>query len=65
VLVPPQHGERLARNVPDADVVIDEQGGHFPDPNLVTERFAGLSSRSDALLRSATYDDEIGTRLRE
>lgn len=38
VLVPPQHGEWLAHNVPRAEVVIDEQGGHFPDPNLVTER---------------------------
>jgi pimeloyl-ACP methyl ester carboxylesterase len=42
VLVPPQHGEWLARNVPNAEVVIDDQGGHFPDPNLVTERFRWL-----------------------
>jgi pimeloyl-ACP methyl ester carboxylesterase len=42
VLVPPQHGEWLAHNVPHADVVIDEQGGHFPNPNLVTERLAWL-----------------------
>ena len=42
VLVPPQHGEWLARNVPDAEVVIDEQGGHFSAPNLVAERFAWL-----------------------
>jgi pimeloyl-ACP methyl ester carboxylesterase len=42
VLVPRQHGEWLAQNVPDAEAVIDEQGGHMPDPNLVTERFAWL-----------------------
>ena len=42
VLVPRQHGEWLARNVPNAEVVIDEQGGHFPDPKLVTERLAWL-----------------------
>jgi len=43
VLVPPQHGEWLAHNVPNAEVVIDEQGGHLPDPNLVTERFGWLA----------------------
>jgi len=42
VLVPRQHGEWLAHNVPNAEVVIDEQGGHLPDPNLVTERFGWL-----------------------
>jgi pimeloyl-ACP methyl ester carboxylesterase len=42
VLVPRQHGEWLAHNVPGAEVVIDEQGGHFPDPNLVTERLGWL-----------------------
>jgi len=42
VLVPPQHGEWLAHNVPRAEVVIDEQGGHFADPKLVTERFGWL-----------------------
>lgn len=42
VLVPRQHGEWLARNVPHAEVVIDEQGGHFAAPNLVTERFDWL-----------------------
>ncbi len=42
VLVPRQHGEWLADNVPNAEVVIDEQGGHLPDPNLVTERFGWL-----------------------
>jgi len=42
VLVPRQHGEWLAHNVPNAEAVIDEQDGHMPDPNLVTERFAWL-----------------------
>jgi pimeloyl-ACP methyl ester carboxylesterase len=42
VLVPRQHGEWLAHNVPDAEAVIDDQGGHVPDPNLVTERFGWL-----------------------
>jgi pimeloyl-ACP methyl ester carboxylesterase len=42
VLVPPQHGEWLAHNVPNTEVVIDEQGGHFSAPNLVTERFGWL-----------------------
>jgi pimeloyl-ACP methyl ester carboxylesterase len=42
VLVPRQHGEWLAHNVPNAEVVIDEQGGHFSAPNLVTERFGWL-----------------------
>jgi pimeloyl-ACP methyl ester carboxylesterase len=42
VLVPRQHGEWLAHNVPNAEPVIDEQAGHFPDPNVVTERFGWL-----------------------
>jgi len=42
VLVPRQHGEWLAQNVPNAEAVIDEQGGHFPAPNRVTERFGWL-----------------------
>jgi len=42
VLAPPQHGEWLAHRVPNAEVVIDEQGGHFSAPNLVTERFGWL-----------------------
>jgi len=42
VLVPPQHGEWLAHNVPNAEAVIDEQGGHLPDPSLATERFGWL-----------------------
>jgi pimeloyl-ACP methyl ester carboxylesterase len=42
VLVPRQHGEWLAQNVPNAEVVIDEQGGHLSYPNLVTERYGWL-----------------------
>jgi len=42
VLVPRQHGEWLGHNVPNAEIVIDEQGGHMPDPDLVTERFGWL-----------------------
>ena len=40
VLVPPQHGEWLARNVPGAEVFIDERGGHFSAP--VAERLGWL-----------------------
>jgi len=42
VLVPPQHGEWLAHNVPVAEVVINEQGGHFSAPNVITERLGWL-----------------------
>jgi len=42
VLVPRQHGEWLAHNVPNAEAVVDHQGGHLPDPNRVTERFGWL-----------------------
>jgi pimeloyl-ACP methyl ester carboxylesterase len=42
VLVPRQHGEWLAHNVPNAEAVIDEQGGHMADPELVTERLGWL-----------------------
>lgn len=42
VLVPRQHGEWLARHVPNARVVIDQQGGHFSRPNVVRERFGWL-----------------------
>jgi pimeloyl-ACP methyl ester carboxylesterase len=42
VLVPRQHGEWLAHNVPVAEVVIDEQGGHFSAPNVITERLGWL-----------------------
>jgi pimeloyl-ACP methyl ester carboxylesterase len=42
VLVPRQHGEWLARNVPNAEVVVDEQAGHFAAPDRVAERFGWL-----------------------
>jgi pimeloyl-ACP methyl ester carboxylesterase len=42
VLVPRQHGEWLAHHVPNADIVIDEQGGHFSAPNVVRGRFGWL-----------------------
>ncbi|MGZ4395241.1 MAG: alpha/beta fold hydrolase [Gaiellaceae bacterium] len=42
VLVPPQHGEWLARNVPGAEVVVWETLGHLTPPDLVAERIAWL-----------------------
>ena len=42
VLVPRRHGEWLARNVPDAEVVVEEHGGHIADPDLVGERYGWL-----------------------
>jgi pimeloyl-ACP methyl ester carboxylesterase len=42
VLVPRQHGDWLAHNVPGAEAVIDEQGGHVSDPKLETERIGWL-----------------------
>jgi pimeloyl-ACP methyl ester carboxylesterase len=42
VLVPRQHGEWLARNVPGAEVVVEETRGHIPDPELVVERYSWL-----------------------
>jgi pimeloyl-ACP methyl ester carboxylesterase len=33
VLVPPKHGEWLARNVPDALCRVDHSGGHLADPD--------------------------------
>ena len=42
VLVPRQHGEWLARNVPNAEVVVEEHGGHMPDPDKVTEGYGWL-----------------------
>ena len=43
VLVPRQHGDWLAHNVPGAEAVIDEQGGHVSDPRLETERIGWLA----------------------
>jgi pimeloyl-ACP methyl ester carboxylesterase len=42
VLVPVQHGEWLARNVPGAEVVVEEELGHMGDPDLVLERVGWL-----------------------
>jgi pimeloyl-ACP methyl ester carboxylesterase len=42
VLVPPRHGEWLARNVPNAEVAAEESLGHLPHPDLVTERVGWL-----------------------
>ena len=42
VLVPRQHGDWLAHNVPGAEAVIDEQGGHVSDPKLERERIGWL-----------------------
>jgi pimeloyl-ACP methyl ester carboxylesterase len=42
VLVPRTHGEWLARNVPGAEVVVEEGHGHLSDPDLVTERYGWL-----------------------
>jgi pimeloyl-ACP methyl ester carboxylesterase len=42
VLVPRQHGEWLARSVPGAEVVVEEEQGHIPDPDLVKERYGWL-----------------------
>jgi pimeloyl-ACP methyl ester carboxylesterase len=42
VLVPRQHGDWLARNVPNAEVVIDEGAGHISDAEQVGERYRWL-----------------------
>jgi pimeloyl-ACP methyl ester carboxylesterase len=42
VLVPVQHGEWLAQNVPSAEVVIEEDLGHMGSPELVLERVGWL-----------------------
>src|SRR4029453_13467928 len=39
VLVPRQHGEWLAHNVPNPQAVIHEQGGHFSAPHPPTQKF--------------------------
>lgn len=41
-MVPRGHGEWLARNVPGAEVVVEEGHGHISDPDLVTERYGWL-----------------------
>jgi pimeloyl-ACP methyl ester carboxylesterase len=42
VLSPAQHGEWLGRNVPNAEVVIQQESGHLPDPAVITEHYAWL-----------------------
>jgi len=42
VLVPRQHGEWLARNVPNAEVVVDEEGGHIAESSQVSEHYRWL-----------------------
>lgn len=42
VLVPRQHGEWLARNVPNAEVVIEEEGGHLADSARFAEQYSWL-----------------------
>ena len=45
VLVPRAHGEWLARNVPNAEVVIEQNQGHLSDPEVVVERYSWLVQR--------------------
>jgi pimeloyl-ACP methyl ester carboxylesterase len=42
VLVPRNHGEWLAKNVPGAEVVIEDHQGHLPDPESMFEIFRWL-----------------------
>jgi pimeloyl-ACP methyl ester carboxylesterase len=42
VLVPRRHGEWLAKNVPDAEVVVLQDVGHIGHPDLVAERLGWL-----------------------
>jgi pimeloyl-ACP methyl ester carboxylesterase len=42
VLVPRHHGDWLGRNVPNAQVVIEDQSGHLRDPEVITERVGWL-----------------------
>jgi pimeloyl-ACP methyl ester carboxylesterase len=42
VLSPTQHGEWLARNVPNAQAVVDEHGGHMANPAEVIGRYRWL-----------------------
>jgi pimeloyl-ACP methyl ester carboxylesterase len=43
VLAPRQHGEWLARNVPNTEVIIHEHGGHMADPDQIAERYRWLA----------------------
>jgi pimeloyl-ACP methyl ester carboxylesterase len=42
VLSPPSHGAWLARNIPRAEVVVDEQSGHMSSPDDVTRALRWL-----------------------
>jgi pimeloyl-ACP methyl ester carboxylesterase len=42
VLVPRGHGEWLARHVPRAEVIVEHDQGHLPDPDVVVERYGWL-----------------------
>jgi pimeloyl-ACP methyl ester carboxylesterase len=42
VLVPRHHGEWLALNVPNAEVIVEEGRGHARDREVVTERYGWL-----------------------
>jgi pimeloyl-ACP methyl ester carboxylesterase len=42
VLAPRQHGEWLARNVPDAHAIVDEHGGHMANPAEIIGRYRWL-----------------------
>jgi pimeloyl-ACP methyl ester carboxylesterase len=42
VLAPRQHGDWLARNVPNTEAVVDEHGGHLPNPDMITESYGWL-----------------------
>ncbi len=42
VLAPRQHGEWLARNVPNAQAIVDEHGGHMANPAEIIGRYRWL-----------------------
>jgi pimeloyl-ACP methyl ester carboxylesterase len=48
VLVPRGHGEWLARHVPGAEVVVDEEAGHIADPDAIAESYGWLVGAASA-----------------
>jgi pimeloyl-ACP methyl ester carboxylesterase len=42
VLAPQQHGEWLVRNVPNAQAIVDERGGHMANPAEIIGRYRWL-----------------------
>ena len=42
VFVPWQHGEWLAHNIPNAEAVIEEDGGHLHGPDVIAAAYAWL-----------------------